>query len=171
MIKLFGPDRVRIGDPDTNWAVWISGMDDIHDQPTAEAALSYAADHNAVACADYDGNPYSPVTYAVVLHCGYAWSSSVEHRAGRDCGVSGCVHCGTDRNITLATLAERWEQMAKAAPDFGGDGLFIDEEPTPVQLQQYERAATYRQGAKDLREVLATGQIPHGLMTDAELGG
>ena len=74
-------------------------MDDITQQPNVEAALAYAADHNASACADYDGNPYTPVTYAVVLHHGYAWSASVEHRAGRDCGVKGCVHCGTDRNI------------------------------------------------------------------------
>ncbi len=99
MIKLFGPDRTRPGWPDQEWAVWISGMDDITQQPNVEAALAYAADHNASACADYDGNPYTPVTYAVVLHHGYAWSASVEHRAGRDCGVKGCVHCGTDRNI------------------------------------------------------------------------
>lgn len=169
MIKLFGPDRARIGDPDTNWAVWISGMDDIHDQPNAEAALAFAADHNASACADYDGNPYSPVTYAVVLHCGYAWSSHVEHRAGRDCGVQGCVHCGTDRNIALASLADRWERLTKAAPNLGED-LLIDE-PTPVQQVQIERATTYGRTAKDLREVLATGRIPHDLMTDAELGG
>ncbi|WP_329330823.1 exonuclease domain-containing protein [Streptomyces sp. NBC_01454] len=67
----------------------------------------------------------------------------------------------------LADLAERWEQMAKSAPDFG-DELFIDE-PTPVQLQQFERAATYGRAAADLREVLRSGRIPHGLMTDAEL--
>jgi hypothetical protein len=166
VIKLFGPDRVRIGDPDTNWAVWISGMDDIHDQPNAEAALAFAADHNAVACADYDGNPYSPVTYAVVLHQGYAWSSHVEHRAGRDCGVSGCVHCGTDRNITLKTLAERWEQSAdrvEAAADRVGEGV--------LAATRDARGRTYRRVARDLREVLATGRIPHDLKTDAELGG
>ncbi|MEU3990177.1 hypothetical protein AB0F24_17675 [Streptomyces platensis] len=69
---------------------------------------------------------------------------------------------------TLTTLAERWEQMAKSAPDFGGDGLFIDE-PTPAQVGQFERATTYGRAAADLREVLHTGRIPHGLMTDAEL--
>jgi len=70
----------------------------------------------------------------------------------------------------LIVLAERWEHMGKAAPDFSGEGLFIDQ-PTPVQLQQHERASAYRQAAADLREVLTTGRIPHGLMTDAELGG
>lgn len=69
----------------------------------------------------------------------------------------------------LNTLAERWERMAKAGPDLG-DQLLIDE-PTPLQLQQRERADVYSRAAADLREVLVTGRIPHGLMTDAELGG
>ena len=69
----------------------------------------------------------------------------------------------------LTDLAERWERMGKAAPEMG-DGLFIDE-PTRTQTAQYERAATYRKAAADLREVLATGRIPHDLMTDAELDG
>lgn len=77
-----------------------------------------------------------------------------------------------DQSATLTALnllAERWEQMAKAGPDLG-NSLLIDE-PTPLQLQQRERAAVYARAAADLREVLVTGQIPHGLMTDAELGG
>ncbi|MFD9248461.1 hypothetical protein [Streptomyces bottropensis] len=79
---------------------------------------------------------------------------------------------GSDQSATLTALnllAERWERMGKAAPELG-DGLFIDE-PTAVQREQHERAATYRRAAKDLREVLTTGRIPHDLMTDAELGG
>lgn len=79
---------------------------------------------------------------------------------------------GGDQSATLTALnllAERWERMGNAAPELG-DGLFIDE-PTAVQQQQHERAATYRRAAKDLREVLVTGRIPHDLMTDAELGG
>lgn len=67
----------------------------------------------------------------------------------------------------LNTLAERWERMAKAAPVLGDD-LFIDE-PGPGRREQIERAATYRKAAADLREVLVSGRIPHGLMTDAEL--
>lgn len=77
-----------------------------------------------------------------------------------------------DQSATLTalnTLAERWEQMAKAGPDLG-DSLLINE-PTPLQLQQRERAAVYARAAADLREVLVTGRIPHGLMTDGELGG
>lgn len=68
---------------------------------------------------------------------------------------------------TLNELAERWEQMAKAAPDLG-DSLLVDE-PTPVQLRQIERAAVYRRAARDLRDVLRSGRIPHGLLTDVEL--
>jgi len=169
MIKLFGPDRILIGDTNTAWAVWISGMDDIHDQPNAEAALSFAADHNASACADYDGNPYTPITWAVVLHHGYAWSASVEHRNGRDCQVKGCVHCGTDRNIALGTLADRWEQMAKAADDSCAD-VNPEAEPGVVWVRA-SRARTYRKVAEDVRAVLSTGRIPHDLMTEAELGG
>jgi hypothetical protein len=59
--------------------------------------------------------------------------------------------------------------MGKAGPELGDD-LLIDE-PTAAQRHQHERAATYRRAAADLREVLVTGRIPHGLMTDAELGG
>ena len=72
-----------------------------------------------------------------------------------------------DLRTTLTTLAERWEQMAGPAPD-PDEGLFIDE-PGPGQREQIERAATYRNAAADLRDVLRTGRIPHGLMTDAEL--
>lgn len=77
-----------------------------------------------------------------------------------------------DQSATLSALnmlAERWEHMAKAAPDLG-DALLIDE-PTPLQLQQRERASVYARAAADLRAVLVTGRIPHDLMTDAELGG
>lgn len=77
-----------------------------------------------------------------------------------------------DQSATLTALnllAERWEQMAKAGPDFDSDLLI--EEPTPVQLRQHERAATYRKAAADLREVLVSGRIPHDLMTTTELGG
>src|ERR1044072_5558779 len=45
-----------------------------------------------------------------------------------------------DQSATLTalnTLAERWEQMTKAAPDLGDD-LFIDE-PGPGQREQIER--------------------------------
>lgn len=96
---LFGETPIRPGYADQEWAVWITGMDDITEQPNAEAALLLAAEHNALSADMYDGDPNAPVSFAVVLRHGYAWSPSVEHRAGRDCGVRACVHCGTDRNI------------------------------------------------------------------------
>jgi DNA polymerase-3 subunit epsilon len=67
----------------------------------------------------------------------------------------------------LADLAERWEQMAGPKPD-PSEGLFVDE-VTPAESARVERAATYREAASDVREVLRTGLPPHGLMTDAEL--
>ncbi|MFD7999874.1 exonuclease domain-containing protein [Streptomyces mirabilis] len=67
----------------------------------------------------------------------------------------------------LGDLAERWEQMAGPAPDPSA-GLFVDE-VTPAESARVERASTYRTAARDLRDVLRTGRIPHPLMTDAEL--
>jgi hypothetical protein len=71
--KLFGPDRIRPGYPDQEWAVWITGMDDVLPQPDLTTALILAAEHNATAVAVNDGHPHTPVTHAVVLHHGYAW--------------------------------------------------------------------------------------------------
>lgn len=68
---------------------------------------------------------------------------------------------------TLTTLADRWEQMAGPKPD-PSEGLFVDE-PGPFERARIERAATYREVAADIRDVLRTGLLPHGLMTDAEL--
>jgi len=67
----------------------------------------------------------------------------------------------------LGDLADRWEQMAGPAPD-PSEGLFVDE-PSPAESARIERAATYREAAADVRDVLRTGRIPHPLMTDAEL--
>lgn len=73
-----------------------------------------------------------------------------------------------DTIAVLTDLAGRWEEIAKAAPDLG-DELLIDE-PLLTESLQIERAHAYRQAAADVRAVLATGRIPHGLMTSAELG-
>ncbi|MCX4697046.1 hypothetical protein [Streptomyces sp. NBC_01373] len=70
-------------------------------------------------------------------------------------------------HIALTTLADRWKQMGGPAPD-PDEGLFVDE-PSPAEYARVERAATYREVAADLLETLRTGQIPHPLMTDAEL--
>lgn len=71
---LFGPDRIRPGYPDTEWSVWITGMDDVLDQPDLTTALMVAAEHNATAVSIRDtSSDLDPVTHAVVLHHGYAW--------------------------------------------------------------------------------------------------
>lgn len=73
----------------------------------------------------------------------------------------------TDLRTTLATLADRWEQIAGPKPD-PDEGLFVDE-VAPGEAARIEHNYTLRTSAADLREVLRTGRIPHPLMTDAEL--
>jgi DNA polymerase-3 subunit epsilon len=72
-----------------------------------------------------------------------------------------------DLLAALTTLAERYEEMAERAPKHP-ETLYIDP-LTPAERAQHERGATYRSAAADIRDVLRTGRIPHGLMTDAEL--
>lgn len=67
----------------------------------------------------------------------------------------------------LASLAERWQQMA----DHGDAAIGHFDGPAAAILSAEvgERGRTYRKAADDVREVLRTGRIPHDLMTDAEL--
>jgi hypothetical protein len=118
VIKLFGPDRTRIGDEAQEWAVWVSGPDDIHTQHTLEAALITAAEFNATACETYDGNQFSPVIYAVVLHWGYAWARDVEHTTGGTCGVNGCAWCdaAAEREPELKPVStDEWAEAVVSA--------------------------------------------------------
>jgi hypothetical protein len=97
--SLFGPDRQRVGYEDQEWAVWILGMDDIHQKDSLAEALEFAAEHNAC-FADMrkrDNGQFSPVLYAVVLHHGYAWTQATEHAHGLDCGHPDCGPCSFDR--------------------------------------------------------------------------
>lgn len=94
MTTYFGPTRDRLGYPEPEWSVLITGMDDIHDQPDVTTALAFAAEHNAVAAAHrthHANDPLEPVTHAIVLRHGYAWTPSTEHRAGRECGMPNCT--------------------------------------------------------------------------------
>jgi hypothetical protein len=63
-------------------------------------------------------------------------------------------------------LADRWEQLAEQ----GDEAIGHFEGPAAVTLnaEVEERGRVYRQAAADLREALATGRIPHDLMTQAE---
>jgi hypothetical protein len=100
---LFGPNPARPGWADTEWAVWISGSDDILDQPDVETALRAAAEYNAACCDQYDGDPLTPVMHAVVLHWGYAWTQQSEHAHHRDCGLQTCNPCATKRTAPTET--------------------------------------------------------------------
>ncbi|MBL3808475.1 hypothetical protein [Streptomyces sp. BRB081] len=68
---------------------------------------------------------------------------------------------------TLATLADRYAEMAGQHADRLPSDFFASF--TPAQERVAERAHVLRMVAHDLRDVLRTGRIPHGLMTDAEL--
>ncbi|MHC3427235.1 hypothetical protein [Streptomyces sp. DT18] len=89
---LFGEQRQLLGYESQEWAVWVSGTDDIHDRNTLGAALHLAAELNAgFAQMRFNSNSeYDPVMYAVVLHYGYAWAVDTEHALGLDCGVPAC---------------------------------------------------------------------------------
>ncbi|MFM9635896.1 hypothetical protein [Streptomyces turgidiscabies] len=124
MIKLFGSDRTRIGDSDTEWAVWVSGPDDIHNQPDLEHALITAAEFNATARETYDGSQFSPVIYAVVLHWGYAWARDVEHTTGGNCGVDGCAHCDRPNAPELKPVStDAWANVLATAGLEAGPAL------------------------------------------------
>ncbi|MEU1787045.1 hypothetical protein [Streptomyces sparsogenes] len=106
-MKLFGPDRQRVGYADQEWSVWVSGMDDIHDKDSLAEALELANELNAT-FADLhtrDGNEFSPTCYAVVLHHGYAWTQATEHAHRIDCGHPGCVSCYINRDEPQAGAA------------------------------------------------------------------
>ncbi|MEU0847672.1 hypothetical protein ABZ387_06855 [Streptomyces flaveolus] len=72
-----------------------------------------------------------------------------------------------DLRATLTALAERWEQMANS--EEAAIPLLEGPAAEEVGAQVHQRVATYRKTASDVRNVLATGRIPHDLMTDAEL--
>jgi len=67
----------------------------------------------------------------------------------------------------LTDLADRWELMA--ANEEAAIPLLEGPAAAQVGAEVAQRAATYRKAAADVRDVLATGRIPHDLMTDAEL--
>ncbi|MGW2686378.1 GntR family transcriptional regulator [Streptomyces sp. NPDC001414] len=70
-MNLFGPDRIRPGDPDQPWAVWLTEFEEVLERPHRDSALATAAAYNA----DYLARQQAggPAHYAVVLHHGWAW--------------------------------------------------------------------------------------------------
>lgn len=78
------------------------------------------------------------------------WFNAILHRGP---GYQLPSQSEADLRAALTTLAERWEEIAaKATTDLGR-----------------ERAMQIEAAAKGVRYVLATGHVPHWLMTDAEL--
>ncbi|MFF4344269.1 hypothetical protein ACFY00_30620 [Kitasatospora sp. NPDC001540] len=70
---LFGEEPFVVGDEGQEWALWLTGMDEIIPMPSLGEALMEAAEHNAVATDLDDGSPFNAVVHAVVLHHGVAW--------------------------------------------------------------------------------------------------
>ena len=94
---LFGPNRNRLGYEEQEWAVWVSGMDEIHDADSLVHALELANELNGTFAqlrhnADGLDDP-SYVLGAVVLRHGYAWTADTEHRLGLACGKPDCTNC------------------------------------------------------------------------------
>jgi hypothetical protein len=96
---LFGPGRVLLGYEDQEWAVWVSGMDELHDADTLDAALELAGELNGTfAQLRYNAPGLDDPSYvlgAVVLRHGYAWTAATEHRLGLACGKPDCDSCPT----------------------------------------------------------------------------
>ncbi|WP_432156122.1 GntR family transcriptional regulator [Streptomyces sp. bgisy153] len=70
-MNLFGPDRIRPGDPDQPWAVLLTDCEEVLERPHRSAALATAAAYNAGYLAQQQAG--GPAHYAVVLHHGWAW--------------------------------------------------------------------------------------------------
>lgn len=76
------------------------------------------------------------------------------------------VHRLRVRVDAAATLADRWQEMA----DQGDTAIGHFEGPAAATLDTEvgERGRIYRKAAVDVRDVMATGRIPHDLMTVAD---
>ncbi|MFE1190065.1 GntR family transcriptional regulator [[Kitasatospora] papulosa] len=70
-MNLFGPDRIRPGDPEQPWAVWLTESEEALERPHRDSALATAAAYNADYLAQHQAG--GPASYAVVLHHGWAW--------------------------------------------------------------------------------------------------
>lgn len=102
---LFGPDRQRVGYENQEWAVWVLGLDDIHDKDSLADALELANELNATFAAIRmsDSSEFAPVGYAVVIRHGYAWTQATEHAHKLDCGHPDCGPCSFDREFPKET--------------------------------------------------------------------
>lgn len=102
--SLFGPDRERVGYEDQEWAVWVLGLDDIHQKASVAEALEMANELNATFAELRlrDSSEFSPVLYAVVLHRGYAWTRATEHARQLSCGHPDCESCAMPHGAEAA---------------------------------------------------------------------
>ncbi|KOV35765.1 hypothetical protein ADK60_08675 [Streptomyces sp. XY431] len=95
------PDqRLRPGNPDRPWELWLTGPNTLLPMPDLATALMAAAEHNALAADLDDGSPLQPATHAVVLRHGYAWRREGAARPGTGiavpslCWTARCSVCG-----------------------------------------------------------------------------
>ncbi|MEV8099453.1 hypothetical protein [Kitasatospora sp. NPDC085879] len=95
------PDqRLRPGNPDRPWELWLTGPNTVLEMPDLATALMAAAEHNALAVDLDDGSPLQTVSHALVLHHGYAWRRRGAARSGAGvavpslCWTACCSVCG-----------------------------------------------------------------------------
>ncbi|MFE8961798.1 hypothetical protein [Streptomyces iakyrus] len=130
-----------------------------------QAAADLLADnlHRVIAAGDLTGPLRRAAT--ALEHDADRWVADFKEQLARRQPMPPAGTATT--HAALTTLAERWEQMAANE----GKALQFLEGPNAewVADTARERIRTYAKAAADIRNVLATGRIPHDLMTDAEL--
>ncbi|MFF4344288.1 hypothetical protein ACFY00_30715 [Kitasatospora sp. NPDC001540] len=96
--------RLRPGTPTREWELWLTGPNTLLTMPDLATALLAAVEHNALTADLDDDSPLHPVSYALVLHYGYAWRR--EGAARSDAGIAVPALCWTARCSVCGDLVE-----------------------------------------------------------------
>ncbi|MFC8454557.1 hypothetical protein [Kitasatospora sp. NPDC057223] len=155
------PDqRLRPGTPTAEWELWLTGPNNLVPMPDLATALVSAAEHNALTVDLDDGSPLQPVTYAIVLHRGYAWRREGAARAGARvavpslCWTACCSVCGElveDEYIPHHTSPEAAAEEAVAGREWVElpDGRLVCECDDDVHDDARAQAASDNDGVPD----------------------
>ncbi|MFJ5927599.1 hypothetical protein ACIQF6_33890 [Kitasatospora sp. NPDC092948] len=138
---LFAEQPAVVGDPSQDWALWLTGIEQIVPMPSLGEALIEATEHNAVAADMDDGSPCNAVVHAVVLHHGTAWRRPRSARAGsvrpHIVHSAWCVMCNEPLDDEYGYY-ESPEDVVAAARSCGWrilpGGELVCPEPDPAHL-------------------------------------
>ncbi|MFD7734299.1 hypothetical protein ACFV6F_28470 [Kitasatospora phosalacinea] len=148
------PDqRLRPGTASRAWELWLTGPNTLLEMSDLATALMAAAEHNALTADLDDGSPINPVSYALVLHHGYAWRSEGAARSGAGiavpslCWTARCSICGDlveDEFIPHHDSAEAAAEDAVGSRGWGElpDGRLVCERDDPEHEEARTRART-----------------------------